>query len=125
MAEGATAEFEALIRQALAPVEPPADLIERLDAKLAEVETALEGFADAAAEELEAWEVGSVRDPRNWVRPAGAAVAGTAAGVALMVLRSRRGRQQRQSVGVRKFAERVTRELADEAQRVIDEQRDR
>jgi hypothetical protein len=125
MSDGATADFEALLRQALAPVDPPAHLVERLEQIVTDVEAALVEFTDAAAEELEAWEVTSMRDPRNWARPAGAAVAGTAAGVALMVVRSRRGRQTRQSVGVRKFAERVVREVADEAQRILDEQRER
>ncbi len=31
-----------------------------------------------------------MRDPRNWVRPAAAIVAGSAAGAALVVLRARR-----------------------------------
>ena len=33
-----------------------------------------------AADELEAWELSAMRDPRNWVRPAAAVVAGSAAG---------------------------------------------
>ncbi len=44
-----------------------------------------------AADELEAWELSAMRDPRNWVRPAAAlVVGGTAAGAALVLLRARR-----------------------------------
>jgi hypothetical protein len=85
MTEGARAaqNFEGLLREALAPIEPPADLVERLEGTLATI-TAL------AADELEAWELSAMRDPRNWARPAAALVAGGAAGAALVVLRARR-----------------------------------
>jgi hypothetical protein len=75
--------FEGLLREALAPVEPPADLAERLESTLASI-TAM------AADELEAWELSAMRDPRNWARPAAAIVIGGAAGAALVVLRARR-----------------------------------
>jgi hypothetical protein len=78
--------FELLLREALAPVEPPADLVER-------VESTLETITEMAADELEAWELSAMRDPRNWVRPAAALVAGGAAGTALVVLRARRRAQ--------------------------------
>ena len=55
--------FEGLLREALAPVEPPEDLVERLEGTLTTI-TAL------AADELEAWELSAMRDPRNWARPA-------------------------------------------------------
>jgi hypothetical protein len=57
--------FEGLLREALAPVEPPADLVERL-------ESTLTSITEMAADELEAWELSAMRDPRNWVRPAAA-----------------------------------------------------
>jgi len=75
--------FESLLREALAPVEPPADLVERL-------EGALTSITEMAADELEAWELSAMRDPRNWVRPAAAVVVGSAAGVGLVLLRARR-----------------------------------
>jgi hypothetical protein len=75
--------FEGLLREALAPIEPPADLVERL-------EGALTNITAMAADELETWELSAMRDPRNWVRPAVALVAGGAAGTALVVLRARR-----------------------------------
>jgi len=75
--------FELLLREALAPVEPPADLVER-------VESALQAITEMAADELEAWELSAMRDPRNWVRPAAALVLGGTAGTALVLLRARR-----------------------------------
>jgi hypothetical protein len=78
--------LEGLLREALSPVEPPEDLAERLESTLTTI-TAL------AADELEAWELSAMRDPRNWVRPAAAIVAGSAAGAALVVLRARRRTQ--------------------------------
>jgi hypothetical protein len=75
--------FEGLLREALAPVDPPQDLVQRL-------EGALTGLTELAADELEAWELSAMRDPRNWVRPAAALVVGGTAGVALVVLRARR-----------------------------------
>ena len=60
-------EFELLLRRALAPIDPPADLADR-------VETTLANLAGLAADELESWELRSMRDPRNWVRPAAAVV---------------------------------------------------
>ena len=74
--------FEGLLREALAPVEPPADLVEHL-------ESTLMSITEMAADELEAWELSAMRDPRNWVRPAAAVVVGSAAGAALVLLRAR------------------------------------
>jgi len=79
----AASNFETLLREALAPVEPPADLVERL-------EGALTSITEMAADELEAWELSAMRDPRNWVRPAAAVMVGGAAGAALILLRARR-----------------------------------
>ena len=90
MSSGA-ADFEALLREALSPVEPPADLAQRL-------ELTLVNLTELAQEELDAWELRAMRDPRNWVRPAAAAVVGVSAGTALVVLRVRarhRVRKQR------------------------------
>jgi hypothetical protein len=82
----ASPSFEALLYEALAPVEPPEDLVLRL-------EDTLLSITELAADELEAWELSAMRDPRNWVRPAVAVVAGTAAGGALVLLRARRRAQ--------------------------------
>ena len=65
-------DFEALLSRALAPVDPPEDLAERLETTLVEL-------TEAAADELEAWELGAMHDPRNWIRPAAAIVVGASA----------------------------------------------
>ena len=62
-------DVEALLRSALTPVEPPEALSDRLERHLTEL-------TDLAAEELADWELGAMRDPRNWARPAAAAVVG-------------------------------------------------
>jgi hypothetical protein len=82
----AAPNLELLLREALVPVEPPADLVER-------VEDALRAITELAADELEAWELSAMRDPRNWGRPAAALVIGGAAGTALVLLRARRRAQ--------------------------------
>jgi hypothetical protein len=113
MSTGA-ADFEALLRQALTPVEPPADLVDRL-------ELTLVSLTELAQEELDAWELRAMRDPRNWVRPAAAAVVGVSAGTALVVLRVRarhRAREQR-SGNLVELVERTFQDAADEARRIV------
>ncbi len=123
MNEAAPNGFEGLLREALAPVEPPADLVLRL-------ETTLQSITELAADELEAWELSAMRDPRNWVRPAAAVVAGSAAGTVLVVLRARRRAQQNVSeitiAGVRlpvstQRASRTLKELGRETRRLLGE----
>ena len=107
-------DFEALLREALAPVEPPADMALRL-------ESTLVSLTELAQEELDAWELSAMRDPRNWVRPALAAVVGVSAGTALVVLRVRarhRVRKQRSSNPV-ELAERTFQDAAEEARRIF------
>jgi hypothetical protein len=107
-------DFEALLRQALAPVEPPADLSLRL-------EVTLVSLTELAQEELDTWELSAMRDPRNWVRPAAAAVIGVSAGTALVVLRVRarhRVRKQRSRNAV-DLVERTLQDAREEARRVI------
>jgi len=118
----AVSSFEALLYEALAPVEPPADLAERL-------ESTLTAITEIAADELEAWELSAMRDPRNWARPAAALVVGSAAGTALVLLRARRraqssrGRLPELSLrGIdRRAAERALRELGRETRRLLGE----
>jgi hypothetical protein len=98
--------IERLLEAALAPVDPPVTLVDELELKLAEVQAA----AIEALEEVSDWELGAMRDPRNWVRPAAALVAGTAAGTALVVLQVRRGRRQRTG-GLKGLAAQGGREL--------------
>ena len=75
-------DVESLLRSALRPIEPPEKLSGR-------VEETLSAVTEAAAEELSAWaeelsesELRSLRDPRNWVRPAAAIAAGGVAAAA-------------------------------------------
>ena len=84
MSEPFAADIESLLRQAFAPVDPPETLATRLESTLQEL-------TELAAEELESWELSSMRDPRNWVRPVVAVAVGTAAGAGLVVLRVRSG----------------------------------
>jgi hypothetical protein len=113
MSSGAT-DFEALLREALSPVDPPADLAARM-------ELTLVNLTELAQEELEAWELRTMRDPRNWVRPAAAAVIGGGAGTALVVLRVRRRHRSRrqQSANFLELAERTIQDFAEEARRVL------
>ena len=78
-------DVERLLRRALAPVEPPEDLVGRL-------RHGLQSVSDAAAGELEGWERAAIRDPRRWVRPGLAVIAGSVAGAGLFVLGALRRR---------------------------------
>src|SRR5437660_12887615 len=104
-------DFEGLLREALAPVEPPADMSER-------IETTLINLTEMAADELEAWELSAMRDPRNWARPAAAVVVGTTAGAALVVLRARQRRRSR-SPGVIDAAEQALKDVFGEARKLL------
>jgi hypothetical protein len=113
--------FEGLLREALAPVEPPEALVERLEGTLTTI-------TELAADELEAWELSAMRDPRNWARPAAAIVAGGAAGTALVLLRARRrSRTTTGPLGVRvpafdrSAAERTLRDLGRETRKLFGE----
>ena len=113
MSEPIAADIEGLLRQAFAPVEPPESLATRL-------ETTLQELTDLAVEELESWELSSMRDPRNWVRPVVAVAVGTAAGAGLVVLRVRsQHRKQRKHVQGVELAQRTMRAARDEVKRVI------
>jgi UDP-N-acetyl-D-mannosaminuronic acid transferase (WecB/TagA/CpsF family) len=114
MSDPMAADIEVLLRQAFRPVEPPESLAVRL-------ETTLQELTDLAAEELESWELTSMRDPRNWVRPVAAAAIGTAAGAGLVVLRVRQQhRKQRKQVHGVELAERTLKAAADEVKRLVD-----
>ena len=107
-------DFEALLREALSPVDPPDDLAQRL-------ELTLVNLTEMAQEELEAWELSAMRDPRNWVRPLAAAVVGATAGTALVALRvrSRHRTRKQQSANLFELAERTLQDVAEEARRVL------
>jgi hypothetical protein len=106
------ADFELLLRRALTPVDPPADMPERIEATLV-------NLTEMAADELEAWELSAMRDPRNWARPAAAVVVGTTAGAALVVLRARQRRRRARSHGVLDAAEQALKDVYGEARKFL------
>lgn len=116
---GGISDIETMLRSALQPVEPPEQMVEKLEQRLSVV-------ADQANQDLASWreelsesELRSLRDPRNWVRPAAAGAASVAAGAALVVLGLRRRTPDTKAV------ESSLRQLADDAQRLADEARRR
>lgn len=114
-----SAEFEQLLRQALRPVDPPAALEARLERRLT-------SWVEMAAEELEAWELSAMRDPKNWPtlpRTAVAAGVGGAAAVGLVLLRTQRKRHKRRDAArdPLDLAERTMRDLAHEASKLLGE----
>ena len=114
MSEAIPSDFEALLRRALAPVDPPADLADRL-------ETTLTSITELAADELDSLELSAMRDPRNWVRPAAAIVVGGTAAAGLVVLRARHraSRQRSRPAALTDAAERALREVFIEARRLV------
>jgi hypothetical protein len=113
-------DIEARLRQALAPIDPPAELAERMELRLGTL-------VELAADELEAWELSAMRDPRNWPRatfgPAAAVLVGVGAGAGLVVLRTRRRRHKRRAHAhnALDLAERTLRDLGREALRVFED----
>jgi hypothetical protein len=86
MSDATRPDFEALLRQAFAPVDPPASLAQELENRLTRLN-------EAAWEELEQWELEALSDPRNWTRlarPVAAGAIAAGAGTALVLLRARR-----------------------------------
>ena len=88
-------DLEALLVDALRPIEPPEELAGR-------VETTLSRVAAAAASELSEWveelsegELASLRDPRKLIRPIIAVAAGGIAGTALLLIELRRRQRAR------------------------------
>jgi hypothetical protein len=113
-------DIEARLRAALAPIDPPEELALRMESRLGTL-------VELAADELEAWELSAMRDPRNWprlaIRPAAAVIVGAGAGAGLVVLRTRRRRHKRraQAHNALDLAERTLRDVAREALRVFED----
>ncbi len=101
-------DIEARLRAALAPIEPPAELAVRMESRLGTL-------VELAADELEAWELSAMRDPRNWPRAA----------VGLVLVRTQRQRHRRraQSRNVLDLAARTVRDTGREARRLLDDLR--
>jgi negative regulator of sigma E activity len=100
--------LEALLADALRPIEPPEDLATRVQATLANIAEQAAAELSNWADELSESELQSLRDPRNWVRPVVAVGVGAAAAAALVVVESRR---RRRPGGVRDTASRWIRDL--------------
>jgi len=109
---GGIGEVERLLRRALAPVEPPADLSARVRGRL-------QSIREGAAGELEGWELAAMRNPRNWVRPAIAVVAGTVAGAGLLLLGHQRRRSRSRELLGR--AERTAADVASSARKIFEQ----
>ena len=86
-------DVEAMLRSALKPVDPPESLSDSLERRLTEL-------TDLAAEELADWELGAMRDPRNWVRPVAAGAALGVAGGALVLVRARQRSKKKHVTGL-------------------------
>ena len=86
-------DMDALLRLALAPVEPSEALSDRLERRLS-------GLTDAAVGELADWELSAMRDPRNWGRPVAAIVVGGGAAGALVLVRARQQHRRRHEGGL-------------------------
>jgi hypothetical protein len=85
-------------------------------------EATLTELTEMAQDELESWEMGAMRDPRNWVRPVAAAAIGTTAGAALVLLRVRQQHRRRaaKASGPIDLAERTLHAVADETRKILD-----
>jgi hypothetical protein len=105
-------DVEALLRSALTPVEPPEALSDRLERHLTEL-------TDLAAEELAEWELGAMRDPRNWARPVAAATVIGVAGGALVVVRARQRSKKKHVTGLRAL-EQGLQDVVDRVGRTLD-----
>jgi hypothetical protein len=100
-------ELEALLADALRPIEPPEGLAARVEETLSAVTEAAASELSDWADELSGSELAALRDPRNWVRPVVAVAAGGVAGTALVVLELRRRRVQRVTPRLRGVAESI------------------
>ena len=100
---------ERLLRMALAPVEPPEALSDRLERGLSEL-------TEVAAAELADWELSAMRDPRNWARPAAAIVVGSVAAGGLVLVRARQQQKKRHASGLHAL-ERSIRGVADDIEK--------
>ena len=100
---------ERLLRSALVPIEPPEALSDRLERGLSEL-------TEVAAAELADWELSTMRDPRNWARPAAAIVVGSVAAGGLVLVRARQQQKKRHDTGLH-VLEKSIRGVADDIEK--------
>ena len=110
MSEPGQMDLEALLADALRPIEPPEDLASRVETTLSAITEQAAAALGSWADELSESELDSLRDPRNWVRPVAAVAVGGLAAGALVVVSARR---RRKPTGLRASASRVISELGD------------
>lgn len=101
---GSTWDVEALLSDALRPIEPPERLSGRFEDTLAAITQAAADELSNWADELSEEELRALRDPRNWVRPVVAVGAGGLATGALVLIEMRRRSRQRSERGLRAVA---------------------
>jgi hypothetical protein len=87
-------EVERLLHNALAPVEPPGALTERLEQRLSDL-------TGAAVDELAEFDPSALRDPRRWARLVAAGVVAGGAGGALILVRARQKHRRQEAHGLR------------------------
>ncbi|MEJ7875673.1 MAG: hypothetical protein WKF62_03360 [Solirubrobacterales bacterium] len=110
MTEPGKMDLEALLADALRPIEPSEDLAGRVETTLSAITEQAAAALGSWAEELTDSELESLRDPRNWVRPVAAVAVGAAAAGALVIVGARR---RRKPTGIRANASRVLTDLGD------------
>jgi len=93
MSEPGRMDLEALLADALRPIEPPEKVVGRVEATLSAITEEAAAALGSWAEELSDSELESLRDPRNWVRPVAAVAIGGVAAGALVVVEARRRRK--------------------------------
>ena len=108
MAEANHFDIEALLKSALAPVEPSASLSERFDVRLTELTA-------SAFDELADWELAAMKDPRDWGRTGAAILIGGTAAAALVLVRAQR-RSKKSGHPLRSLEE-ATRDVSREIQK--------
>ncbi|MEO8092564.1 MAG: hypothetical protein ABI726_07655 [bacterium] len=101
-------DLEALLSDALRPIDPPERLSGRLEGTLTTLTEQAAADLQDWADELTESELASLRDPRNWVRPVAAVAVGGAAAGALIVVGMR---HRRRPSGLRASAETALRDL--------------
>ena len=107
-------DLEALLADALRPIEPPESLAGRLETTLSAITEQAAAALGEWADELSEGELEALRDPRNWVRPVAAIAVGGAAAGALVIVGARR---RRKPSGLRDQAERLLRDVSAELRR--------
>lgn len=114
MSEPGRMDLEALLADALRPIDPPEDLAGRVEVTLSAIAEQAAAALGSWAEELSESELQSLRDPRNWVRPVAAVAVGGVAAGALVVVGARRRRKPH---GFRASASRVISDIGSDLRR--------